>query len=134
MFRRFYLLQKFPSQATYVEQENIFLEHFTVKETINFYASIALNFSLAKMERQALIEGVITDLGLKTCQDTKIGGREFQGISGGQKKRLSTAIALLTDSPILFLDEPTTGTDSVAAFDIIKTIKTSAEEGMSKDF
>jgi len=49
--------------------------------------------------------------------------------SGGNKRKLSTAIALIGDSPIIFLDEPTTGLDPVARRMLWKTLNRNRESG-----
>ena len=55
---------------------------------------------------------LIDELGLQKCADIPIGGGFVKGISGGERKRTSIGIELLTDPKIIFLDEPTTGLDS----------------------
>lgn len=56
---------------------------------------------------------------IKKCADTVIGDNFIRGISGGEKKRVSIGIELVSDPNLLFLDEPTTGLDSSTALDII---------------
>jgi ABC-type multidrug transport system ATPase subunit len=45
----------------------------------------------------AQVENVILELGLKDCANTKIGGENSHGISGGERRRVSIALQLLTD-------------------------------------
>jgi len=48
-------------------------------------------------------------LGLTLCADTKVGNSLIRGISGGERKRTSIGVELLTNPSVIFLDEPTTG-------------------------
>lgn len=52
---------------------------------------------------------------LTKCQNTHIGGPLVKGISGGERKRTSVGVELITDPSLIFLDEPTTGLDSFIA-------------------
>ena len=45
------------------------------------------------------------------------------GISGGQRKRTSVGVELITDPSLLFLDEPTSGLDSFSAFNMVNLLK-----------
>ena len=54
-----------------------------------------------------------------------------RGISGGEKKRTSIGIELISDPSLLFLDEPTTGLDSTTALDIIDNLSNLAKRGIT---
>ncbi|KAM7273516.1 hypothetical protein ACFE04_028835 [Oxalis oulophora] len=68
-------------------------------------------------------------MGLHECADTLIGNWHSKGITGGEKKRLSIALEILTRPHLLFLDEPTTGLDSAAAFFVVQALKNIAQDG-----
>ncbi|XP_010250339.1 PREDICTED: ABC transporter G family member 42-like [Nelumbo nucifera] len=78
------------------------------------------------------IEGVesslITDytlkiLGLDICRDTIIGGDMLRGISGGQKKRVTTGEMIVGPTKTLFMDEISTGLDSSTTFQIVRCLQ-----------
>lgn len=62
---------------------------------------------------QAALEGHISEL-LGRVQLTKAADLRVKGYSGGMKRRLSVAIALMGDPSVIFLDEPTTGMDPIS--------------------
>lgn len=53
----------------------------------------------------------------------------LRGISGGERKRTSIGVELLTNPSIIFLDEPTTGLDSSTAFNVMDLLKRIALNG-----
>ena len=61
------------------------------------------------------VNRLIKELGLTRCKNTKVGNSLIRGISGGERKRTSIGVELLTNPSLLFLDEPTTGLDSSTA-------------------
>ncbi|XP_024625543.1 pleiotropic drug resistance protein 1 isoform X2 [Medicago truncatula] len=73
-------------------------------------------------------ENLITDyvlrvLGLEICADTVVGNAMIRGISGGQKKRLTTGEMLVGPTKALFMDEISTGLDSSTTFQIVNSMK-----------
>lgn len=69
---------------------------------------------------------MIDDLKLNKCEKTKIGGTFFKGVSGGERKRTSIAVELVTQPSLIFLDEPTTGLDSYTATILMKIFRSLA--------
>lgn len=59
---------------------------------------------------------------LNKCQNTRIGGPLVKGISGGERKRTSIGVELITDPNLIFLDEPTTGLDSFTATSVMESL------------
>jgi len=75
------------------------------------------------------VRAVTTLLGLDQCKDTKIGSQRLKGISGGEKRRVSIGVEIISDPAIVFLDEPTSGLDFVTALSVVKTMRRMARSG-----
>ena len=103
------------------------MEIFSVKETIEFHAVLARP-NLTRSERKEAVTKVLADMGLVSCQDTRIGTWLLRGISSGQSKRLALALALISNSGIILMDEPTSKVDSSGALHVMKAVKEQAEE------
>ncbi|KAI9104127.1 P-loop containing nucleoside triphosphate hydrolase protein [Phlyctochytrium arcticum] len=108
----------------YVEQEDLMYENLTVRETIATAALLRLpSKQYTKAQKLQRVEDVMAQLGLSHVADTRVGNSQTGGISGGEKKRVSIGIELVTDPGTLFLDEPTTGLDSATARNICDMLK-----------
>lgn len=75
------------------------------------------------------VQQIIDDLKLNKCENTKIGGPLIKGVSGGERKRTSIGVELITNPSLIFLDEPTTGLDSYTATQVMRTLKDLAKSG-----
>ena len=107
---------------SYVMQDDCLLPLETVRETLLF--SAALRRSSEKgQNNEERVDRLLKDLGLYEVKDVYIGGGSTKGISGGQRKRVSLGIELLTDPNILFLDEPTSGLDSASSLSLVSLLK-----------
>jgi len=91
----------------YCPQFDAIFENLTAREHLNFYCSVK-GMSDHK-ERQAAIASLIANMGLQKYADIPAGD-----YSGGNKRKLSTAIALVGDPPVVILDEPSSGMDPVS--------------------
>lgn len=112
-------------------QEDIVLGTLTVRETISYSANLRLPSTMTKEEVNDIIEGTIMEMGLQDCADRLVGNWHLRGISGGEKKRLSIALEILTRPSLLFLDEPTSGLDSASAYFVAQTLRNLGHDGKS---
>ncbi len=115
--------------GTMVPQDDVLLPGLTVRQTLLFGAALKCKgFDAA--QRIARVEALLEALGLCTCAAVLVGAANgLRGVSGGQRKRCSIAMELLSDPAILYLDEPTSGLDSKMAEDVATLLTTLARGG-----
>ena len=77
---------------------------------------------MSKSEKKDRVETTIKEMGSQDAVDTRIGGWGVKRISGGQKRRVSICIEILTHPKLFFLDEPTSGHDSAASYYVMSRI------------
>lgn len=102
-------------QIAFVAQDDSLQVTSTPREAIRFSAKLRLPRSTTDEEIETLVNRMLSELGLEDCADTIVGGALKKGISGGQRKRTSVGVELVTKPPLVFLDEPTSGLDSFSA-------------------
>ncbi|PHH79716.1 hypothetical protein CDD80_3959 [Ophiocordyceps camponoti-rufipedis] len=117
---------EFRSLSTFVEQDDVLIGSLTVRETIDF--SARLSGTCSSRDRRRRIDALLSAMGLTDQADTLIGTPLRRGISGGQKRRVSVASQLITGPVVIFLDEPTTGLDSLASFEVISHLRAVARQ------
>ncbi|XP_020589332.1 ABC transporter G family member 11-like [Phalaenopsis equestris] len=114
--------------SAYVTQEDVLMTTLTVREAIYYSAELLLPDTMSKSSKRGRADKVIMEMGLKDAINTRIGGRGKKGISGGQRRRVSICIEILTRPRLLFLDEPTSGLDSAASYHVMSTIVKQARQ------
>ncbi|XP_019264835.1 PREDICTED: pleiotropic drug resistance protein 1-like isoform X2 [Nicotiana attenuata] len=78
-------------------------------------------------EANVVTDYVLKLLGLDICSDTMVGDEMIRGISGGQKKRVTTGEMLVGPSKALFMDEISTGLDSSTTYSIVNSLRQSVQ-------
>ncbi|EEH43518.2 uncharacterized protein PADG_08138 [Paracoccidioides brasiliensis Pb18] len=118
------------SVSSFVAQDDdALMPSLTVRESLQFAAGLRLPSWMSKGEKNRRAEDILLRMGLKDCANNLIGSDLIKGISGGEKRRVSIAIQILTDPKVLLLDEPTSGLDAFTATSIIEVLNGLAAEG-----
>ncbi|AWZ06963.1 MULTISPECIES: FHA domain-containing protein [unclassified Streptomyces] len=112
------------SRIGLVPQDDILHAQLTVRRALVYAAELRFPQDTAKAERQARVDEVIGELGLQQRADQPI-----HSLSGGQRKRVSVALELLTKPSLLFLDEPTSGLDPGMDRSVMHMLRGLADDG-----
>jgi len=115
--------------SNFIPQDDILLQSLTVHETLSYAAQLRISPEQGASFREQKIEELLDELSLAVCRDTLVGSIEKRGISGGERKRVSIAVELLTNPSLLFVDEPTSGLDSKCALDVCSILSDLARRG-----
>jgi len=116
----------FSRYVGYVQQHDVLYQTLTVKECLEFAARMKLP---PKIDYNARVTQILESLKLEKAANTQIGGPLVKGVSGGERKRTSIGVELITDPSLIFLDEPTTGLDSFTATSVIEILNALATTG-----
>ncbi|KAL3936730.1 MAG: hypothetical protein SGBAC_008022, partial [Bacillariaceae sp.] len=115
----------------FVAQDDSLMVTQTPREAIYFSAKLRLPKSTQEAHILNLVESMLEELGLSHCADTIVGGPLLKGISGGERKRTSVGVELVTKPSMVFLDEPTSGLDSYSAVQLCNVLRKVANAGAS---
>ena len=114
----------FNRSASYCEQTDLHMPLTTVREALDFSAELRLPATVTAAQRSAYVEEVMQLLELSALRDAKVGTPGSpDGLSPGERKRLTIGVELAANAPILFLDEPTSGLDARAAAVVVRVIR-----------
>ncbi|MFJ4683632.1 FHA domain-containing protein [Streptomyces sp. NPDC088789] len=107
-----------------VPQDDILHKELTVKKALKYAAKLRFPADTTAQEREARIDEVLRELKLDIHRDKKV-----TSLSGGQRKRVSVALELLTKPSLIFLDEPTSGLDPGMDRDVMQLLRGLADDG-----
>jgi ABC-type multidrug transport system ATPase subunit len=114
----------FRGRIGFVPQDDIIHPELTLERTLRYAARLRLAASATPVEIDAAAKSAMESLGLAHRAKVRVGN-----LSGGQRKRASIAVELLTRPHAFFLDEPTSGLDPSSGADLLRTLRTMARGG-----
>jgi len=112
------------STIGYVPQKDIIHMELTVFQALDYAAKLRMPSDTAQEERIEGVKEVMAELDLTHRQDTQI-----SQLSGGQQKRVSIGVELLTKPGLFFLDEPTSGLDPGMETELMHLMRRFADQG-----
>jgi ABC-type multidrug transport system ATPase subunit len=113
----------------YVPQDDIVHQALPLGRTLRYAAKLRLPASATDAEIEEAVAGVLTALGLTEVEEVRI-----SRLSGGERKRASIGVELLSRPSALFLDEPTSGLDPATAADLVALLGRIAASGTTVVF
>ncbi|RYG68794.1 ATP-binding cassette domain-containing protein [archaeon] len=106
--------------SAYVMQDSTLYGSLTVYESVYFASLLRLPTDFS--DKHQRVREILKILGLSHIANSLVGSESKRGISGGQKKRVSIGVEIVHLPDVIFLDEPTTGLDSLIAHEVIVSI------------
>ena len=114
------------SRIGYVPQDDIIHLEMPLRRTLRYAARLRLPAGTSSAEADRIVEETMHDLDLADRADVPV-----RSLSGGQRKRASIAVELLTRPRLFFLDEPTSGLDPSTAADVMRLLRRLSQRGVT---
>src|SRR4051812_19968518 len=117
-------LDEYRSALGYVPQDDIIHAELSLIATLRYAAQLRLPKGTSPDEQESAVADVMDALDLTQRAELRVGS-----LSGGQRKRVSIAVELLTKPQVFFLDEPTSGLDPASAAELLRLLRRLADSG-----
>jgi ABC-type multidrug transport system ATPase subunit len=115
-------LRKFRGATGYVPQDDIIHADLPLRHTLRYAARLRLPSSTTAAEIDDAVRAALDTVGLNEQAEVRVGS-----LSGGQRKRASIAVELLTEPRVFFLDEPTSSLDPAASAQLVAHLRELAD-------
>jgi ABC-type multidrug transport system ATPase subunit/ABC-type multidrug transport system permease subunit len=114
------------SRIGYVPQDDIIHLEMPLRRTLCYAARLRLPAGTSAAEADRVVDETMHDLDLADRAEVPV-----RALSGGQRKRASIAVELLTRPNLFFLDEPTSGLDPSTAADVMRLLRRLSQCGVT---
>src|SRR5215213_3282391 len=121
-------LDAFRRLLGYVPQDDIIHADLPLERTLRYAAELRLP-SLSAVETETAVTRALVALNLSERAGVRVGA-----LSGGQRKRASIAVELLTSPQVFFLDEPSSGLDPASSAELLQLLRGLADAGSTVVF
>ncbi|KAF7594854.1 hypothetical protein BBP40_008184 [Aspergillus hancockii] len=117
-----------PLETTFCAEEDIHFPSLTVEETLRFAVNSRFSNVMSSAEVHSTVVNLSRLFGIDGILSTKVGNEQLRGVSGGERKRVSLAEALVTCPDLICYDNPTAGLDSSTALEFVQMIREYARQ------
>src|SRR6185312_7987144 len=114
------------SRVGFVPQDDIIHLEMPLRRTLRYAARLRLPTDTSSTDADRIVEETMRDLDLADRADVPV-----RALSGGQRKRASIAVELLTRPHLFFLDEPTSGLDPSTSADVMRLLRRLSQRGVT---
>ncbi len=114
------------AKVGYVPQDDIIHLEMPLRRTLCYAAQLRLPAGTSAVDAERIVDETLRDLDLADRADVPV-----RALSGGQRKRASIAVELLTRPRLFFLDEPTSGLDPSTAADVMRLLRRLSQRGIT---
>ena len=105
-------------KVIFISQNDHMIDVLSVKESLMFASKLKNHNENDEEFHEKVLQNLLLDLGLASCMNTRV-----EDLSGGQLKRLSFALELVSRPEFMILDEPTSGLDSSSAANCVQVLR-----------
>lgn len=123
--------ERYSSQIQFVAEDEVFYPDLTVDQTIKFALKMRTPSDKARPEgvsreefEASYRDTLLKTFGIEHTVDTKVGNESVRGVSGGERKRVTLAEALVNRAPVYAFDQPTRGLDASTALEFTQAMRT----------
>ncbi|CAG8248734.1 unnamed protein product [Penicillium nalgiovense] len=112
-----------PVETTFCAEEDIHFPSLTVEETLRFAVNSRFSNAISSADAHSTVVNLARLFGIDHVLATRVGNEQIRGVSGGERRRVSLAEALVTCPDLICYDNPNAGLDSSTALEFVQMLR-----------